>query len=142
MENLERIEHPEYFSFQKNHTLGFFNTSENLEQALTALRSHGMDDSFFRLYEGESGIHAIDLDGDKHSMMERYARLIQKIYGSGDWRLLEDADSEIREGHFLLSVFTEDDEAKAEIVEVFKAFGAHDIRYLSPIYVEEISIYD
>ncbi|MBQ5189111.1 hypothetical protein, partial [Klebsiella pneumoniae] len=70
-----------------------------------------MDDNFFRLYEGEQGLHAIDLDGEEHSMLERYARLIQRIYGSGDWRLLEDADSEIREGHFLLSVFTEDDEA-------------------------------
>lgn len=140
MDNLERIEHPEYFSFQKNHTLGFFDSRENLELALAALRSHGMDDSFFRLYEGERGIHAIDRDGEEHSMLERYARLIQKIYGSGDWRLLEEADEEIREGHFLLSVFTEDDEAKAEIVEVLRAFGAHDIRYLSPIYVEEISI--
>ncbi|MFS4459317.1 hypothetical protein [Bdellovibrio sp. HCB2-146] len=139
MQNLDQLQNSEYFSFQKNHTVGFFDSREDLDKALEALRSHGLSDDFFTIYHGAEGLHAIDPEGEEHSMLEKYARFIQKIFGSGDWTLLEEADREMRDGHYLLSVFTEDDEAKAEIIDILKEHHAHNIHYIGLIYIEEIS---
>lgn len=141
MQNLEQLQNSEYFSFQKNHTVGFFDSREDLDTALRILRFHGMSDDYFTIYHGKDGLRAIDKDGEakSHNMLERYARFIQKIFASGDWTLIEEADREMREGHYLLSVFTEDDEAKAEVIDVLKECKAHNIHYIGLIYIEEIS---
>lgn len=138
MVSLEQLPHPEYLPYPNHYTAGFFESAEAAEAAITELQKKGYEDEDINVFEGERGVDAIDLDGASHTILERYMRKFIKISDSAEWRFLSEADREIKNGHILLCIPTIEKLQKEEVISVFKKSGAYDIRYFTPIYIEEI----
>ncbi len=138
MVTLEQLPHPEYLPYPNHYTAGFFQTREDAEKAIKLLEEKGYEDEDFNVFEGEQGVNAIDVDGDHHTILERYMRKFIKISDSAEWRFLDEADKEIKNGHILLCVPTPNSTKKEEVIGAFKEGGAYDIRYFTPLYIEEI----
>ncbi|HWU43061.1 MAG TPA: hypothetical protein VN132_06475, partial [Bdellovibrio sp.] len=85
------------------------------------------------------GLDAIDAKGERHSSKEAWARWAQKFLGTGEWYLVDEADTELRKGHLLLSVLTLTDQQKEQVAELMLLNGGHSIRYVNPLYNEELT---
>lgn len=138
MVQLEQLPHPPYLPYPNHYTSGFFQTREEAEQALSELEEQGFSNEDFNVFEGEKGVDAVDVDGTHHTVLEKYMRKFIKFSDSAEWRFLSEADHELRGGHVLLCVPTPEEEQKAKVIEVFKKNSAYDIRYFTPIYIEEV----
>lgn len=138
MTHLEQLPHPQYLPYPSHYTVGFFESPGEAEKAISELESLGFSDEDFNVFEGESGLQAIDLDGSHHNLVERYLRKFIKFSDSAEWRFLNEADYEIRKGHIMLCILTPHDKEKNQVHEVFKKNKAYDIRYFTPLYIEEM----
>lgn len=139
MIQIEQLPHPDYLKYPKHHTLCFFNTTEQAQNTAEAILRQGFHESDLSIYEGDHGLSAVDSAGDQHSLKEAWARWAQKFLGTGEWDLVSEADRELREGHLLLSVLTTNGEAKDQVAELMLLNGGHSIRYVNPLYNEELS---
>lgn len=138
MVSLEQLPHPDFLPYPNHYTAAFFQNAADAEKAIAELESRGYDDEDFNVFEGEKGVEAVDIEGTHHNVLEKYMRKFIKISDSAEWRFLTEADHEIRNGHVLLCVPTPNDQQKDEVIEVFKKTDAYDIRYFTPLYVEEV----
>lgn len=138
MVSLDQLPHPEYLPYPNHYTAAFFKSKEEAEKAVEELEAFGYSEEDFNIFQGDPGVDAVDVDGLHHTMMENYMRKFIKFSDSAEWRFLNEADRELRNGHVLVCVLTLDEDQKDEIIGSFKASGAYDIRYFTPLYVEEI----
>lgn len=139
MIQIEQLPHPDYLKYPKHHTLCFFNTREQAQNAAEAILRQGFREDELNIYYGEHGLTAVDSAGDQHSVKEAWARWAQKFLGTGEWNLVAEADKELREGHLLLSVLTENSADKDQVAELMLLNGGHSIRYIDPLYNEELT---
>jgi hypothetical protein len=139
MVEIEQLPHPDYLKYPKHRTLGFFNFQENARNAAEAIIREGWEQGDISVYEGEYGVDAVDAEGTRHTLKEAWSRWVQKFLGTGEWDLVEEADQELRQGHLLLSVVTENEEQKQTVAELMILNGGHGIRYVDPLYNEEIT---
>ncbi|WP_295900225.1 hypothetical protein [uncultured Bdellovibrio sp.] len=138
MVSLEQLPHPDFLPYPSHYTSAFFQSKEDAEKAISELESLGFNDDEFNIFEGDSGVHAVDIDGDHHNVIEKYMRKFIKMSDSAEWRFLSEADYELKNGHLLVCVPTLSDQKKQEVISAFKKADAYDIRYFTPLYVEEI----
>lgn len=136
--NINKLPHPDYMPYPRNQTVGFYPSREKMAQAIEELLSQGFDEEDLNIFEGEQGLHAIDVEGSEHTFFEYLARKSQKFWGSGEWAFFEEANQELKKGHALLSVYTEDEAEKDIISAIMKRHGAYDIRYFARAYTERI----
>lgn len=139
MFEIEQLPHPDYLKYPKRHTLCFFDSREQASNAAEALLRLGYPREEIKVYEGEHGLVAIDAMGNKHSVKEAWARWVQKFLGTGEYELIEEAEIELRKGHLLLSVQTLTESKKEEVAELMLLNGGHSIRYVNPLYNEELT---
>lgn len=139
MVQIESLPHPDYLKYPKKHTLCFFNTKEQAQNAADAIVRQGFDEQCISIYEGERGLEAVDASGEAHSAKEAWARWVQKFLGTGEWDLVAEADKELREGHLLMSVLTVDEQDKEDVADLMLLNGGHSIRYIDPLYNEELT---
>ncbi|MGZ3771255.1 MAG: hypothetical protein ACXVCP_17060 [Bdellovibrio sp.] len=138
MIRLDQLPHPEYLPYPNRYTAAFFKNVEDAEKAVDELEAYGYDEEDFNVFQGTTGVEAVDVDGLHHTLLENFMRKFIKFSDSAEWRFLNEADRELRNGHVMICVLTLDDDQKDEIVDTFKTSGAYDIRYFTPLYVEEI----
>lgn len=138
MANLDQLPHPEYLPYPNHYTAAFFQNKHAAEQAIDELEAYGYSEEDFNVFQGDGGIDAVDVDGLHHTMLENYMRKFIKFSDSAEWSFLSEADRELRNGHVLICVLTLNQNQKDEIISACKANGAYDIRYFTPLYVEEI----
>lgn len=138
MVNLDQLPHPEYLPYPNHYTAAFFQSKQDAEKAIDELEAYGYDEEDFNVFQGDPGVDAVDVDGIHHTLMEKYMRKFIKFSDSAEWRFLSEADRELRNGHVLICILTLDESQKDEIVSACKTNGAYDIRYFTPLYVEEI----
>ncbi|MEN0057696.1 MAG: hypothetical protein AAGB31_02585 [Bdellovibrio sp.] len=138
MTHLDQLPHPESLPYPNRYTAAFFSSSEEAERSISDLEMQGYTDEDFNVFEGNSGIAAIDADGNHHNMLENYMRKFIRFSDSAEWKFLHEADIEIRNGHILLCVPTSTEEQKKSVVDIFHQNGAYDIRYFTPLYIEEV----
>jgi hypothetical protein len=119
--------------------VGFFDSFEDVESFVLDLYDLGISSDDVDLLHGQDGIDMIDLDGAKHSMVEKIKRLSQRFWDSGEWNFFQKADAELHDGHYLLMVNTKTDDKKDQVVDVFKKNHGHDLKYFSSMYVEHIT---
>ncbi len=139
MIEISKLPHPDYLKYPKRHTLCFFSTMEQAQNAAAAILRQDFKEDELNIYEGEQGLTAVDSAGNQHSVKEAWARWAQKFLGSGEWDLIAEADKELREGHLLLSVLTLNEEDKQKVAELMLLNGGHSIRYIAPLYNEEMT---
>ncbi len=138
MVNLETLPHPEFLPYPNHYTVAFFRNREDAEKAIRELEEQGYDDEDFNLFEGAHGVSAVDLEGTHHTVLENFMRKFIKFSDSAEWNFLREADQEIKNGHILLCVPTPNDLDKEEVIATFKRTGGYDLRYFTPLYVEEV----
>lgn len=138
MNNLEQLPHPEFLPYPNHYTAGFFADRSSVENTVRDLEDLGYKNEDFNLFEGPEGVKAIDVDGLHHNLLERFMRKFIKFSDAAEWRFLNEADREIRQGSILLCVPTPNDKEKWDVIHCFKQNHAYDIRYFSPLFVEEV----
>jgi hypothetical protein len=138
MELLNRIEHPDYLSYPTNRTVCVFDTIEEAEDAILALERLGYREDDMRVFEGEEGRDALDVDGSKHSVVPKFMRAAEKFFETGEWDLVKAADQELKEGHLIFSVLTPEENLREAAVETLRKHGGHTIKYFSRYYVEHL----
>ena len=139
MIHVEQLPHPDYLKYPKKQTLCFFNNKEQAQNAAEAFLREGYHAEDIKVFEGSHGLAAIDASGEHHTLKEALARWVQKFLGTGEWYLVDEADTELRKGHLLLSVQTLNEQQKEEIAELMLLNGGHSIRYVDPLYNEELT---
>lgn len=138
MINLESLPHPDILPFPNHYTVAFFHTAKEACNAIEDLESRGYQDQDFNVFDGDKGVEAVDVDGIRHTILERFLRRFLKFSDSAEWRFLSDADQELKNGNILICVPTASAAKKDEVSTTFKAYGGYDLRYFTPIYIEEI----
>lgn len=138
MISLEKLPHPSILPYPNHYTAAFFHRAEDACQAIEDLEARGYHDEDFNIFDGDLGIEAVDRDGIRHSVLERFMRRFLKFSDSAEWRFLNEADQELKNGNILVCVPTPKAATKEEVVTVFKVYGGYDLRYFTPIYIEEI----
>ncbi|WII72229.1 hypothetical protein QJS83_17335 [Bdellovibrio sp. 22V] len=138
MVSLEQLPHPEYLPYPNHYTAAFFENAEAAEKAIEQLEELGFTEEDFNIFEGDQGVDAVDIEGTHHTLLEKFMRKFIKFSDSAEWRFLHEADQEIRNGHILLCVPTPKEEDKDDAIAVFKRTEAYDIRYFTPLYIEEV----
>ncbi|MDG0817136.1 hypothetical protein [Bdellovibrio svalbardensis] len=139
MIQISQLPHPDYLKYPKHHTLCFFSTEEQAQNTAEAILRQGLHEKDINIYEGAHGLNAIDSAGNQHSVKEAWARWVQKFLGTGEWDLVSEADRELREGHLLMSVLTVKEDQKDQVAELMLLNGGHSIRYIAPLYNEEMT---
>lgn len=131
--------HHKRFPYPNHHTVGFMKTFRSFQNLVADLRRNGIHMDHIDSLYGDEGIRMIELDGEPHSVMDRFIRTIQKFWGSGEWLFFRQADYELRRGRYLITVLTAKREVKERVANVMKKNGAIFIKYFNPMYVEHIS---
>lgn len=139
MVEIEQLPHPDYLKYPSHRTLAFFNDADSARNAAEAIMREGWIENDIHVYEGEYGVDAVDANGSRHTLKEAWGRWVQKFLGTGEWNLVEEADQELRDGHLLLSVETRNNVEKETISELMLLNGGHGIRYVDPLYNEELT---
>ncbi len=139
MVEIEQLPHPDYLKYPTHRTLGFFSDQEQARNAAQAIIREGWLEGDIHVYEGDYGVDAVDADGSRHTLKEAWGRWVQKFLGTGEWDLVEEADQELKQGHLLLSVATKNEEEKYTVAELMVLNGGHGIRYVDPLYNEELT---
>lgn len=135
----ERVVNSEnVLTYPKDHTLGFFDSDLDLDHFLDEVGRLGIDPQTVEVIEGEEGLNVIDSDGSQHGLVRKGIRLFQKFFDVGEWELMKLASQELKNGHILVAVGTQESQ-KEQVVELMKKFGSHDIKYFNAWYVEHFS---
>lgn len=130
----------ERFPYPTDKTIGFFHDEKDVDLFLRDLTNTGLSIDDVDVLSGEEGLEMIDIDGkSRHSFMDRLTRLSQRFWVSGEWLFFKKADEELRQGHILAVVRTENDDVKNHVVRLMLAYNAHDIKYFNSMYVEHIT---
>jgi hypothetical protein len=125
--------------YPTDHTTCFISKFGDVERLLQDLEENKIDMAHVDLLYGQEGLEMIDLKGDSHSFLDKFVRMAQRFWGSGEWIFFEIADEEIREGHYLVAVATKDEALKEKVVELMQNHNAHDIKYFNSMFVEHFS---
>lgn len=139
MIDLEKLPHPTILPYPNHYTAAFFHTAEEACAAIEDLESRwGYHDEDFNVFDGETGVEAVDLDGIRHTVLERFMRRFLKFSDSSEWRFLKEADQELKTGNILVCVATLQASRKEEVARTFREYGGYDLRYFTPVYIEEL----
>lgn len=138
MSQLEHLPHPQRLPSLVHHTLAFFPTDEEARKAASELVNLGFSEADLLIFEGDEGVDAIDIEGNRGDLLDRYYKKFVKFSDSAEWHFLLEADEQLRQGHVLMCLITDTDEEKEMVVPVLKRHRGYDIRYVSGLYVEEI----
>lgn len=138
MSQLEHLPHPSRLPSLNHHTLAFFSKPEDVRSAASALVNAGFQEEDINVFEGDGGVDAVDLDSTHSDVMEKYYRKFVKFSDAAEWHFLLEADDELRRGHILMCLVTEDVEEKNLAVPILRKYNAFDIRYCTGIAIEEV----
>ena len=138
MISIDNLPHPQNLSYPNYCVSGFFRSREEAAEAVQALEEDGFSDDDFCVFEGESGLKALDFTGQEHGGFEFIKRKFMQFFEVAEWVLRQEADQELRAGAVMVLADTENKEYKDQIVNCFRQHGAYDIRFFDPYYVEEV----
>lgn len=134
-----KFDHKQSMPYPTHHTVGFFNSAEDVEALLEDLEDHGVLDNAIDVFAGEEDRQSIDLHGDDHWILGKLIRLSQRFFDTGEWSLYKIADEELKLGHALVTVSTKTEDQKDHVANVMLRHHGHDIKYFNPLYVEHVS---
>lgn len=142
MVRLEHLPHPPFLNFPNHYTAAFFKSAQDAEHALDTLMTYGYSEEEFNVFEGYPLKTEADQEGsptdEEGSLLEKFMQKFIKVANAGDWAFLERADAELKNGCVLICVATHKRSEKEEIITVFRQHDAYDIRYFTPMYIEEV----
>jgi hypothetical protein len=138
MIKLENLPHPTYLPYPNHYTAAFFHSANEACSAVEDLQTRGFSDEEFSVFDGQTGVEVVDLDGVHHGMFERFMMRFMRFSDSAEWRFLQEADQELRSGSILICVPTPVESEQNEVIRVLRNYGGYDLRYFTPIYTEEV----
>ena len=123
--------------FPYNSVVGIVDDAARLEAALQALLSSGFAEAAVHVLVGETGVRQIDARGERKGVLGRLFRLVDAL---GEEREHTARDvAALQAGHFIVTVDTPDDVAKARARDALVAHGGHFVRYYSRWTAEDLA---
>ena len=120
-----------------NSVVGIVDDETRLEAAVRTPLASGCAEPAVHVLAGERGIRQIDAHGERRGVLGRLFRLVDAL-GEEREHTARDVEA-LQAGHFVVTVDTPDDEAKAPARDALVAHGAHFVRYYSRWTSEELA---
>ena len=86
---------------------------------------------------GEKGAERLDVPGERHGFLAKVYRTVEKM--GVESKHLQEYESELIEGHFLLAVDVSGEEERAQVSNIFKAHGGHRVTFYGRLTIEKLS---
>lgn len=117
-----------FHAYPTQSVIGFVSTAADAQATRTALRAAGIDDAAVGVLHGVAGARILDRTGRAHGVLARMVRWFQRA--TDDGALLDEADAELRAGHFLFRVYTNGTPAaKHRTQRILTAHNGHGITF-------------
>jgi hypothetical protein len=123
--------------FPYNSVVGILDDEARLEAALEALLAAGFAEAEVRVLAGAAGVRQIDAKGERKGLLARLFRLVDAMGEEREHTARHVAALEA--GHFVVTVETPDDGAKARARDALAAHGGHFISYYSRWTTEDLA---
>lgn len=138
MSELEHLPHPSHMPSLSHHIFAFFPNSDEVRKAASALVNAGFHEKDIIVFEGDEGVAALDINNERADPLERFFRRFVKFSDAAEWRLLKEADAEIKKGHILMGLAVHKTKDKDKALAAIKRNQAYNIRYCSGLYIEDV----
>ena len=128
MEFTSLNEGTDFLTYPTNKILGVLGSSEELGATIRDLNAAGFEEQQVQVLCGADGAARLDVTGDRHGFLAMLYRFVEK-FGDMESKHLSEYKSELLAGHFLVAVDVPDEEARAHVVDAFKAHGGHRVNF-------------
>jgi hypothetical protein len=127
------------FPYPGGNVVGVLLDDAALSGARERLAQAGFTPDRYDVLEGEAALGRIDVDGEAHGLAGTVKRWLQGVMSDDADQARRYADH-LREGHFILGVFVDGDEAaKQRAADALRAADAQFINYYADNYVEDLN---
>jgi hypothetical protein len=115
--------------FPYDSVVGVLDDQTHVNDAVQDLSDAGFAENDIFVLAGERGVERIDAKGERHGLLGRIFRKIDKLGDEHDET--EAHVAALREGQFVVGAHVTDDGHKARALEVFQRHNGHHVSYYS-----------
>lgn len=115
-----------------NHLIAVLDDPDHAQAALHALmeREH-LDEHALELLIGEAGEERLDFSGERHGLLARLRRNVQKL--TEEYEHARRYELELARGHVLLVVHVHHEAQAQRMCHLLRGYGGHFIHYYGPL---------
>ena len=119
-----------------NHMVGVMDDPDQAQAALQALMSEEhLNEGDIELLSGEAGQDRLDFTGERHGLIGRLRRQVQKM--TDEYEHARRYEDELLRGHYLLLVEVRHEQQARRVCHLLRAHGGHFIHYYGPYMVQQ-----
>ena len=100
-----------------NRVVSAFESQVEVDAVLAALAEVNFSRDKIAVHHGEEGLNFIDPDGSKHGFLTQLIRAYERLDGSSEAKLLNQAEDALKAGHYVMSVWTGGSGAEQKTVQ-------------------------
>ena len=126
----------DFIPYPTNKVVGIIDDVDNAKAAVRDLRKAGFSATQIRVLTGKEGARRINARGDKHGVLPRMLRSIQKVLGDYEIPHATRHEREMLAGHFGIGVTARDKDDRKKALQILKSHRGHFINFYGPLTME------
>ena len=133
---LQEPHRPRMLASFVNHMIGVLDDPDQAEAALQALMAEEhFTEHDIELLSGEAGQDRLDFTGERHGLLARLRRQIQKM--TDEYEHARRYEDELLRGRYLVVVHVTHEEQARRVCHLLRSHGGHFIHYYGPYIVQQ-----
>ena len=128
----------EFMIYPTHRVTCYFETQQEFQSAMKQFADAGFDVNDIFVLHGHAGIEMLDIDGQRHGILARLSRIVQKIMSDYETHQYEIMQEHLEQGHIVIGVNAPHEAEREQVRQIMHDNHGHHIMYFGQFYIETI----
>lgn len=135
--SINSSESSEFIFYPTNKVVGVIDNPDDAQAALLDLQANGFAADDIDVLTGKKGAYRIDVTGEKHGLLARIVRSIEKLSDFEPVHIRR-YEREMLTGHYCIGVTARSSDVREQVRKILRSYQGHFINYYGEFVIEEL----
>jgi hypothetical protein len=128
----------QFMAYPTHRVTCYFESQADFQSAMKQFAAAGFDVKDIFVLHGQRGVEILDIDGERHGMLARLSRMVQRIMSEYEVQQYEIMKEHLEQGHIVIGVSAPHEQEREKIHRIMHDNHGHHIMYFGQLYIETI----
>lgn len=117
----------EFMAYPTHRVTCYFEKQSDFQSAMKQFAAAGFDSQDIVVLHGDRGVEILDIDGQRHGMLARLSRAVQRIMSEYEVQQYEIMKEHLEQGHIVIGVSAPQENEREKVHRIMHDNHAHHI---------------
>jgi hypothetical protein len=135
---MNNLKSEEFMAYPTHRVTCYFENQSDFQSAMKHFAAAGFDTNDIFVLHGRRGIEILDIGGERHGILARLSRAVQRIMSEYEVHQYEIMKEHLEQDHIVIGVSAPLEEEREKIHRIMHDNHGHHIMYFGQLYIETI----